>query len=232
MFRKVLATTDDWTVTLMRLVMGVIFFAHGAQLQDLACHAVYTVSIETFYSHSGLGNVFSKHVLLPNIKLQRSKTDAKLFQPGMDGMIEVIARRLAADTLLPTPGLKENFVTLSGGSVRQMIRLLQESVLSAQSRRIEIIDGEALKDAAQRLQQGFQRSLEEDDYKLLAHTEKTKNIKKDDEYMRLLRNTAIMEYNGSEVWYNVNPLIQPIDAFKAAKKQLQTSSVRRSRIHS
>jgi putative oxidoreductase len=31
MFRKVLATTDDWTVTLMRLVMGVIFFAHGAQ---------------------------------------------------------------------------------------------------------------------------------------------------------------------------------------------------------
>jgi len=31
MFRKVLVTTDDWTVTLMRLVMGVIFFAHGAQ---------------------------------------------------------------------------------------------------------------------------------------------------------------------------------------------------------
>ena len=57
-----------------------LFFAHGSQLQDLACHAVYTVSIETYYSHSGLRNVFPKHVLLPNIKLQQSKTDAQLYQ--------------------------------------------------------------------------------------------------------------------------------------------------------
>jgi putative oxidoreductase len=31
MIRKLLATTNDWTVALLRLIMGVIFFAHGAQ---------------------------------------------------------------------------------------------------------------------------------------------------------------------------------------------------------
>jgi putative oxidoreductase len=31
MFRKLLATSDDWTMTLLHLILGVVFFAHGAQ---------------------------------------------------------------------------------------------------------------------------------------------------------------------------------------------------------
>ena len=31
MFRKLLSTTNDSTITLLRLVAGLVFFAHGAQ---------------------------------------------------------------------------------------------------------------------------------------------------------------------------------------------------------
>jgi putative oxidoreductase len=30
--KRLLSTTNDWTLTLLRLVLGIIFFAHGAQL--------------------------------------------------------------------------------------------------------------------------------------------------------------------------------------------------------
>lgn len=31
MFRKLMSTTDDYTITLLRLLFGIVFFAHGAQ---------------------------------------------------------------------------------------------------------------------------------------------------------------------------------------------------------
>jgi len=37
--------------------------------------------------------------------------------------------------------------------------------------------------------------------------------------MQLLSNLAILEYNGKELWHDVNPLIEPIDAFQSVIKK-------------
>jgi hypothetical protein len=191
-----------------------LFFAHGSQLQEMLCHAIYTVSIDTYYSRRHLANVFPNHVIIPNIKLRSGKLSTDPYQPGIAALLQVIERRLHVEALLQPPTLAQEFVRRSGGSIRQLIRLLREAVQSAQARGVEALDAEAVEDAARSIQQDYERMLEPGDYELLARTWSTKRLEKSPEYMELLSNLAILEYNGKELWHDVNPLIEPIDAFQ------------------
>jgi len=191
-----------------------LFFAHGSQLQEMACHAIYTVSIDTYYSRRHLANIFPNRQMLPNVKIHAGKSNPEPYQPGINALLEVIQKRIDVAALMQPRELAGQFVQRSGGSIRQLIRLLREAVLSAQARQRDTIDQEALNDAARTIQQDYERMLEPSDYKLLAHTWKIKSIEKSEEYMQLLSNLAILEYNGRELWYDVNPVIEPIDAFQ------------------
>jgi hypothetical protein len=193
-----------------------LFFAHGSQLQDLKCHVVYTVSIDTFYSHRGIGNVFPNHEILPNVKLRASRSDPSPRKDAFSALREVIEKRINVGKLLTDPKLAEQVIAQSGGSVRQLVRLLREAVLSSQSRGKEAIDAQSIDDAARALRLGFERILAAEDYERLALTFVSKRIKQDVDHMRLLSNTAVLEYNGTDLWHDVNPLIESIDAFKEA----------------
>ena len=196
-----------------------LFFDHGSQLRGMACHAIYTVSIDTFYSRRGLFNVFPGHVILPNVKLRAGKSSKEPHRAGVEAMREIIRRRLDVETLISPPALAGEFIRLSGGSVRQLIRLLREAVLSAQSRELAAINSQALEDATRNLRQDFERMLAPSDYELLRRAWDTKSIEKTDAYMQLLSNLSILEYNGDELWYDVNPLIESIHAFQDVAKK-------------
>jgi putative oxidoreductase len=54
MFRKLLTTSDDGTLALLRLVLGVVFFAHGAQ-KMLGWFGGYGFSgTMGYFTHSGI----------------------------------------------------------------------------------------------------------------------------------------------------------------------------------
>jgi hypothetical protein len=193
-----------------------LVFTHGSQLQNLQCHAVYTISIDTFYSGQGIGTVFPRNVILPNVKLRKGKADSEPNAAGVKALLEIVARRIDTASLLDPPDLARRAIDLSGGSVRQLMRLMTEAILSARGRKLEKLDSEAVEDGGRALRQEFERLLTPEDYKLLAATAQDKSIEKTSAYMQLLRNLSILEYNGKEVWHDVNPLIEPIDAFKRA----------------
>jgi len=59
MLRKLLGTSDDWVLTLMRVVLGVVFFAHGAQ-KMLGWFGGYGFSgTMGFFEHMGIPAPFA-----------------------------------------------------------------------------------------------------------------------------------------------------------------------------
>ena len=92
-----------------------LFFAHGSQLQEMACHAVYTVSIDTYYSRRHLANVFPNRQIIPNVKLRASKSSSEPNRPGIDALLQVIQKRLSVEVLPQPSALAEEFVRRSGG---------------------------------------------------------------------------------------------------------------------
>ena len=205
-----------------------LFFAHGSQLQDLACHAVYTTSIDTYYSHKGIWSVFPNHEVLPNVKLHGRGSSSSENRRGIDALHEVIGRRIEIPRLANETVVAEA-IRNSGGSVRQLIRLLREAILTAQARKEATIELSSLENAATKLRQDFERILAPGDYDLLAKVATTNLIEKDEPHMQLLSNTAILEYNGGELWHDVNPLIESINAFKTALAARSPKTRRRKR---
>jgi len=107
--------------------------------------------------------------------------------------------------------------------------LLREAALSADGRSLAVIDTEALQDAERSLRRDFEGALAPSDYALLANTWTTKSIDKEDAYMQLLSNLAILEYNGKELWHDVNPLIESIHAFQALTQKPRSGTAKRRR---
>ncbi|HXJ92933.1 MAG TPA: hypothetical protein VMT20_08630 [Terriglobia bacterium] len=201
-----------------------LVFAHGSELQSLPCHVVFTISIDTYYSAKNIGTAFPHNLILPNVKLRKGKSDAGRNEEGIRALLRVIERRMDIKALLEPPELAKRAVELSGGSVRQLMRIMGEAILSASSRKLNMLDAEAIEDGGRALRQEFQRILTPEDYKLLARTHESKEIDKSEPYMQLLRNVSILEYNGKDVWHDVNPLIEPIDAFQRAWSALASSA--------
>ena len=121
----------------------------------------------------------------------------------------------------------------SGGSVRDLVRLIGKSGLIARVQGKDFIDPTAAKDAVKDLRLGIERYLIPGNvyYPLLAQVHATKRASMSDSdhlgidqvqnfrdfLSELLFNGWILEYDGGDNWYDVHPIVQEIEEFKEAK---------------
>jgi len=92
---------------------------------------IYTVPISLIYEpkREALPDVF-KNVVLPMIKIrERGQSWDQIYPEGIKSLIEVIERRVEIDKVFSSPDLVKKIVLKSGGSLRELMRLVQEACL-------------------------------------------------------------------------------------------------------
>lgn len=115
---------------------------------------------------------------------------------------------------------------MSGGSVRDLVRLLFEAQSLARVDDKDRIDMASAEEAVQRVRVGLERTLWP--YRELARIHATKKLPEpetaDQSRLEQLRNLyadllikgVVLEYDGGECWYDVHPIMREIPAFKDA----------------
>jgi hypothetical protein len=208
-----------------------IFVDRSEQLKALDCHLIYTVPISMLYSNRGtdLRDIYSDTQVLPMVMVRTQTGD--VYPPGLDKIKEVICRRvkqvapeLSFDTqVFDSPETLEQLCLMSGGHVRNLLLLTQDAI----GRTADLpISKRAVQRAITQARDTYRRTVENDQWCLLAEVSRSKRVVNDDKYRSLLFNRCLLEYryldDEGEVqrWCDVHPLIKGIQEYKEAVADL------------
>jgi len=220
-----------------------IYLNRSEIMRGLACHVIYTVPIAMVYSGKGtqLEDNYDKPDVLPMVMVRNP--DGSENQKGLEKLQELICRRVNAiepnlvQTLtgaipeLDTPPVFDSPETLkqlclmSGGHLRNLMQLIQKAIDWTDE--LPITE-KAAKRAMEEARETFQKTIQEDQWEILARACNLQQADNDEEHLRLLLNRSLLEYryydenDKLKIWCNVHPLIAEIKKFQDALKQVKS----------
>ncbi|MEO0489713.1 MAG: P-loop NTPase fold protein [Cyanobacteria bacterium J06659_2] len=140
--------------------------------------------------------------------------DAEPIEANVEMLERVLEKRIP-DALIE-PDVKRKIVLLSGGVLRELVRLGQECCrecmleLDIDPARTDLkIDQAILKEAVKSIRNQFARTLGTNLYELLVetYTKFTPPDAKSDEFLELLHGLYVLEYENDDLWYDLHPLV-------------------------
>ncbi len=220
-------------------VSGPLFFENGEFLKQPRAHLIYTVPVATALDPSmNIDMVFDRTFTLSIVKVRDPA--GRLFKKGLDALVETVAKRVEIDAVFAKRDVVRKLAEMSGGSVRDLMRLIGNAQLSAAADGKTKIDAASVKRAVLKIRLSFERLLIPGQvyYPLLAQIHDSKRDRSDgllaadpekvetyrNFFNHLLFNGSVLEYNGDRMWYDVHPVIQEIEAFKKALKDVQSTA--------
>lgn len=180
------------------------------QLKQIEGNFIYTTRINILYETDQLHALFVAEKI-PMIKIHERDDDTDLpdtFEVLRDLVYKRVDRRLFDDE-----STVDYLIRMSGGHPRDLLRLLKYTFQSADES--ERFDRAAAERAVADLATDYRRLLTAEDYAALVKVDTTVETEPSPVIRRLLRETAILEYNS--YWWRSHPVVRTLQGYQAAK---------------
>ena len=191
----------------------VLFEYHADQLKEPRCHLVYTVPI-TLLSSINLNNSWSNITVLPMVKTSDLKDNHLTpFPAGRDRLRGLLEKRIDLGAVFEQANDADKLVELSGGVVRDLMRLARYATDHAAPRVASV----HVERAISRLVRDYDLILRDSDVEALVQIRRnhrmTRSTPND---IRLLYNRLALEYYNSDTgfWADVHPAVQRLARFR------------------
>jgi hypothetical protein len=192
-----------------------VFREDGPFLTLLDCLAVYTAPISMLYQ---LGESPSfeqyQHYPVPMFKVATANGSGE--SSDLDRLVEMVYRRVAPE--LFAPRIVEKMALSSGGVVRHLIKMVQDSCLYCNTFQHPLIDQEVFNWVLERFKEDYSRWLGRADYEVLQHIHRTKSCRNAEEAWEYLQSLCVLEYSNGGYWYDLHPVVRLLVGERQARK--------------
>ena len=169
-----------------------VFQKNGHILRSLNVNLVTTLRLDAFYKLEGKPNLdFYQSVFVPMVTVKDSNKDE---------LSKIITKRVDVDSFLDTDAL-DYLVKMSGGSLRQLLRLANQSLLFSRGKKIDL---ERAKKTVTAEGEKLYHALSPEQKEIMKNNTWKDNWSHPDVSLMLYA-MALLKYNGNA---EVNPLIQ------------------------
>ncbi len=174
--------------------------------------------------------------VMPSISVRKKTgTPNKI---AIEGLTALVEKRLVTALTFAKPALVRDLILLSGGSIRDLIKLIERARLNARVDGHTVIEASDVKAAAQQLAVGLENSLFPSSvfFPILTRVALSKTVAapadeqltsvevetRREFFHTLIVSGAIMAYNGEGNWFDVHPTLHHLTDFAKALKSAKT----------
>ncbi|MEE8392383.1 MAG: hypothetical protein V3S14_16515 [Anaerolineae bacterium] len=194
----------------------ILFVDHGEQLKAPRCHVIYTVPLSLIFDRNVTQVFPDGYFTVPMVKI--AEESGEECAVGRESLYQVIARRMDVEAIFESADLVQRLVELSGGHVRDLLRLVRYAFDYTDER----VSAAHVERACQRLLNEYDRLVRDQDLPHLLQVHRQRRAPTDPEFSLLLFNLLVLEYRNGKLWAALHPAVRAASKFNAYLESQQT----------